>query len=69
MPEIKGVAHFSIAVTDIARSTKFYCDMVGMKHLFTVPNGALAFLDAGGICVILVKRPAPINRAAMLGER
>jgi len=62
MPEIKGVAHFSIPVSDIAKSTKFYTDMVGMKHLFTVPNGALAFLDAGGVCVILVKREVPINR-------
>lgn len=62
MPEIKGVAHFSIPVSDVARSTRFYTEMVGMKHLFTVPNGALAFLDAGGVCVILVKREAPINR-------
>jgi len=62
MPEIKGCAHFSIPVSDIAKSTKFYTEIVGMKHLFTVPNGKLAFLDAGGLCVILVKRPAPINR-------
>jgi catechol 2,3-dioxygenase-like lactoylglutathione lyase family enzyme len=62
MPEIKGCAHFSIPVSDIARSTKFYTEIVGMRHLFTVPNGKLAFLDAGGMCVILVRRPAPINR-------
>ena len=30
--------------------------------LFTVPKGNMVFLDAGGVCVILVKRPSPINR-------
>ena len=62
MPEIKGCAHFSIPVSDTAKSTKFYTDIVGMKHLFTIPKGDMVFLDAGGVCVILVKRPAPINR-------
>ena len=61
MPEIKGCAHFSIPVSDLEKSTKFYCDIVGMKHLFTTPNRSLAFLDAGGVCVILVERAAPIN--------
>jgi catechol 2,3-dioxygenase-like lactoylglutathione lyase family enzyme len=61
MPEIKGCAHFSIPVSDLARSTRFYSDIVGMTHLRTIPGG-LAFLDAGGTCVILVERPAPINR-------
>jgi catechol 2,3-dioxygenase-like lactoylglutathione lyase family enzyme len=61
MPEIKGCAHFSIPVSDLAESTKFYTDVVGMKHLFTTPNHSLAFLDAGGVCVILVKHEAPIN--------
>ena len=61
MPEIKGCAHFSIPVSDLAASARFYTDIVGMKHLFTLPNGSLAFLDAGGVCVILVKRPPPIN--------
>jgi catechol 2,3-dioxygenase-like lactoylglutathione lyase family enzyme len=32
-----------------------------MKHLFTTPNDKLAFLDAGGVCVILVKHDPPIN--------
>ena len=61
MPEIKGCAHFSIPVSDVANSTRFYTDIVGMKHLFTTPNGKLAFLDAGGVCVILVRHAAPIN--------
>jgi len=61
MPDIKGCAHFSIPVSDLAKSTRFYTDLVGMKHLFTTPNKKLAFLDAGGVCVILVSHDAPIN--------
>lgn len=62
MVDIKGVAHFTIPVSDIERSKRFYCDIVGMKHLATVANGNMAFFDAGGTCIILVKRAAPIHR-------
>ena len=30
MPEIQGLAHFSIPVTDTKRSQKFYEDVLGM---------------------------------------
>ena len=63
MVALQGVAHFSIPVSDIANSTRFYTEIVGCRHLFTVPRGDMAFLDAGGVCVILVKRAPPINRA------
>jgi catechol 2,3-dioxygenase-like lactoylglutathione lyase family enzyme len=62
MVEIKGVAHFSIPVSDMPKSTQFYTDVVGCKYISTVPRGDMAFLDAGGVCVILVKRDPPINR-------
>src|SRR5258706_6772905 len=29
MPDIKGIAHFSIPVIDVDRSTKFYTEIVG----------------------------------------
>jgi len=61
MSDIKGVAHFSIPVTDIPRSRDFYCDVVGCKHLFTVPKGHMSFIDAGGTCLILVKQSTPVN--------
>jgi catechol 2,3-dioxygenase-like lactoylglutathione lyase family enzyme len=60
MVELKGVAHFSLAVSDIKRSIKFYTDIVGCKHLTTV-GGKMAFLDAAGVCLILVERKPPIN--------
>jgi catechol 2,3-dioxygenase-like lactoylglutathione lyase family enzyme len=61
MVDIKGIAHFSIPVSDIAKSTQFYTDVVGCTHLFSPPQGHMAFLDAGGVCIILVRHPAPIN--------
>ena len=63
MVAIKGMAHFSIAVSDLEKSTKFYCDIVGCKHVFTTPDRKLAFIDAGGDCLILVRHKAPVNDA------
>ena len=61
MVAIKGVAHFSIPVSDVARSARFYTEVVGCRHLSTTPNGQMVFLDAAGTCLILIKRDAPIN--------
>jgi glyoxylase I family protein len=61
MVALDGVVHFSIPVSDVAASTRFYTDIVGLKHLATVGQGTMAFLDAAGVCVILVKRDPPIN--------
>jgi catechol 2,3-dioxygenase-like lactoylglutathione lyase family enzyme len=61
MVAIKSVAHFSIPVSDVAQSTRFYTDIVGCRHLQTVGRGTMAFLDAAGTCLILVKRDPPIN--------
>jgi len=62
MVALKGMAHFSIPVSDLARSTRFYCDIVGCTHITTTPDQKMAFLDAGGDCIILVRHEAPINR-------
>ena len=61
MVAITSVVHFSIPVSDIERSTRFYTDIVGCRHLATVGQGTMAFLDAAGTCLILVKRDPPIN--------
>ena len=63
MVDIKGVAHFSIAVSDVEKSTAFYRDVVGCRHLTTVGGGTMSFLDAGGVCLILAKHDSPINTA------
>lgn len=61
MSDIKGIAHFSIPVSDVKRSRDFYVDAVGCKHLATVPQGHMSFIDAGGVCLILVKQEGAIN--------
>ena len=61
MVALTSVVHFSIPVSDVARSTRFYTEIVGCRHLATVAGGAMAFLDAAGTCLILVKRDPPIN--------
>ncbi len=64
MPEIRGVAHFSIPVSDPEKSTEFYTKIVGCKFLHAQPNKNITFLDAGGVCLLLIKRPAPIHSGA-----
>jgi glyoxylase I family protein len=61
MVDITSVVHFSIPVSDIDRSTRFYTEIVGCRHLETVARGTMSFLDAAGTCLILVKREPPIN--------
>jgi len=61
MVAIQGIAHFSIPVGDVAKSTRFYTEVVGCRHLETVRRGEMVFLDAAGTCLILVKRDPPIN--------
>jgi catechol 2,3-dioxygenase-like lactoylglutathione lyase family enzyme len=62
MPEIKGVAHFSIPVSDPEKSAEFYTKVVGCKFLYAAPTRNITFLDAGGVCLLLIKRPAPIHK-------
>jgi catechol 2,3-dioxygenase-like lactoylglutathione lyase family enzyme len=57
MVDIAGVAHFSIPVSDPERSIRFYCDVVGCKLLRTQLDKSMTFLDAGGVCVLLIKTP------------
>jgi catechol 2,3-dioxygenase-like lactoylglutathione lyase family enzyme len=61
MVALTSVVHFSIPVSDIEKSTRFYTDIVGCRHLQTVGGDRMAFLDAAGTCLILVKREPPIN--------
>src|SRR2546429_9918297 len=60
MVEITGVAHFAIPVSDPERSVLFYTEIVGCKYLHALPDKSMTFLDAGGVCVLLIKRAAPI---------
>ncbi len=61
MLEPRGIAHFSIPVTDIEKSRDFYTKILGCKELFTTPPKNMCFIDAGGMCLILCKTDGPVN--------
>jgi catechol 2,3-dioxygenase-like lactoylglutathione lyase family enzyme len=60
MVDLTGVAHFAIPVSNPDRSTRFYTDIVGCRYLSALPDKRMTFLDAGGVCVLLIKHPAPV---------
>ena len=37
-PQIKGYHEIAMAVSDLVRSEKFYCDVLGMRVLFRIPE-------------------------------
>lgn len=49
---ISAIGQIAVVVSDVAKATTFYRDVLGMKFLFGAgPN--LAFLDAGGVRIML----------------
>jgi len=62
----KGLAHFTIPVTDTRRAQKFYEDVLGMIPVQVNHERGMVFMDSGGDCVILTKTQNPISTA---GER
>jgi catechol 2,3-dioxygenase-like lactoylglutathione lyase family enzyme len=60
MIEPKGVIHFSIAVSDLDTSRKFYTEIIGLTFVQSVPG--MVFLRAGRDYVILAKSDAPLKR-------
>jgi len=61
MIRTKGVAHFTIPVTDTVRSMEFYTDILGMRAVQVNHDAGMVFLDSGGDCVILAKSTAKID--------
>ena len=51
-PAVSEIGQIAIVVSDVARATEFYRDVLGLKFLFAAgPN--LAFLTAGGVRLML----------------
>ena len=55
MIQTKGLAHFTIPVTDTKRSLEFYEHHLGMNFLGGGHERGMIFLDAGGDCIILAR--------------
>lgn len=60
-----GVAHFSIPVSDLTRSIRFYCENVGLRLINVIEAAGMAFLDANGVAVILVQTDRPNSTAGL----
>jgi catechol 2,3-dioxygenase-like lactoylglutathione lyase family enzyme len=69
MIEPRSVVHFSIAVSDLDASRKFYTDILGLTLVQTVPAAGMVFLRAGDDHVILARCDAPIQRNAKDSRR
>ena len=61
MIQTRGVAHFTIPVTDTERSMAFYADILGMRPIQVNHDRGMDFLDTGGDCVILARSAASID--------
>ncbi|HEU4913346.1 MAG TPA: VOC family protein [Actinomycetes bacterium] len=48
-----GIGQLHISVSDVDESVRWYRDVLGLSHLFTVPGQPMAFFDAGGVRLYL----------------
>ena len=59
MIKTQGVVHFSLPVTDLERSARFYSELLGMKIVQETPR--MVFLKCGDDYFILGKVAAPLK--------
>jgi predicted enzyme related to lactoylglutathione lyase len=52
-PGVQGIGQLHVSVSDLDESVRFYRDVLGLRHLFTVPGQPMAFFDAGGVRLYL----------------
>ena len=69
MIEPRGVVHFSIAVSDLETSRKFYTEVLGLKLVNDASAYGMVFLRAGDDHVILARSDAPLQRSAIDSRR
>jgi catechol 2,3-dioxygenase-like lactoylglutathione lyase family enzyme len=69
MIHIKGVAHFSIAVSDLETSRRFYTETLGLRLVNDVSAYGMVFLSAGDDQVVLARSDAPLRRSAADSRR
>jgi catechol 2,3-dioxygenase-like lactoylglutathione lyase family enzyme len=69
MIEPRSVVHFSIAVSDLEASRRFYTEVLGLKYVQTSQALGLVFLKAGDDYVLLAKSDAPLERSTKDARR
>jgi catechol 2,3-dioxygenase-like lactoylglutathione lyase family enzyme len=50
---VSGIGQLSITVSDLDASVRWYRDVLGIPHLFTVEGQPMAFLQAGDVRLYL----------------
>jgi catechol 2,3-dioxygenase-like lactoylglutathione lyase family enzyme len=65
MIRTQGVLHFSLPVTDLDRSGKFYNELLGMKIIQQTPR--MVFLQCGDNYLILAKESDPVKYDSLQG--
>ena len=63
MLRTRGVAHFTIPVTDTRRAEAFYTGKLGLAVVQSNHERGMVFLDSGGDCIILARVDKPISTA------
>lgn len=61
MIEPKGMVHFSISVSDLDASKRFYTEILGLRLVANVPAAGMVFLAAGNDHLVLCKSETPIQ--------
>jgi catechol 2,3-dioxygenase-like lactoylglutathione lyase family enzyme len=69
MIEPKGVVHFSIPVSDLDASRRFYTDLLGLRLVHDGSAFGMVFLRAGDDHVILARSDASLQRSAADSRR
>lgn len=69
MIEPRSVVHFSIAVSDLNASRKFYTEILGLTFVQDAPALGMVFLRAGHDHVLLARSDAPLQRDAKDSRR
>lgn len=62
---IEGIAQIALSVRDLPRTSAFYRDTLGLKHLFDAPG--MSFFDVGGTRLMLSAQGGePGGRATLI---
>jgi len=63
MIRTRGIAHFTIPVTDTRRAEAFYTEKLGLAVVQSNHERGMVFLDSAGDCLILARVDKPISTA------
>ncbi|MDD9890870.1 MAG: VOC family protein [Gammaproteobacteria bacterium] len=69
MPEINGIAHIALTVTDLERSKPFYRELFKSLNMKVVLDNAYGFYGVGGRTGIVIHQCSEENRHQLFDQR